>query len=239
MPKTIMPRAIAIEGRQAAAVNPKRARGGLPLLSMPLLLLSFLLSFGLSSCRPPAESNFALAAWRGEKLDGDPVIFSELDRAGAMEGLVLNFYSPICQPCIEELPALHRLYERARERNVPLYLAVEQDAEKHGIELPSETAEALGREQRQQERLLRVLLIERLQQDRRKYKINIPFLLMWKDFTIAPQQLVTATPETLFFKTTPLRLVYNFIGALSAAKSDEELDASSRLNFALQQLEKL
>ena len=62
----------------------------------------------LAGCARP-KTPFSLDEWTGRTLDGAEVRFSEVSEPA----LILNFYSPTCQPCIEELPALEILYKKA------------------------------------------------------------------------------------------------------------------------------
>jgi len=36
--------------------------------------------------------------------------------------VVINFFSTICIPCIEELPALHRIYEKYKDKGLKMFL---------------------------------------------------------------------------------------------------------------------
>ena len=78
-----------------------------------------------------------------------------------------------------------------------------------------------------------------IRKDIYSYSISIPFVITSETFRIGPQELVKATPETLFFRTKPLVLEYNFIGPLSYAKTKKELLKDSRFRFALERIEEI
>ncbi len=182
-------------------------------IAVALLLMSAVM------CSPEQRSNLGVEKWSGWTLDGQHVRLASLPGPA----LVVNFYSPICKPCIEELPALERFYEEARRMGVPMFLALEPDLEKNGIEGLQLTDPEKIREQ----------LVARMMQDISRYNIKIPVLIMDPPFQIDAGNLVTGTPETLLFRTSPLRLHYNFIGPLTSARNEEELKRSSRYQFAL------
>lgn len=185
-----------------------------------LLLAFWTLTF--AQCSPKPRSNLGVDRLSGWTLDGRQVHLASLQAPA----LVLNFYSPICKPCIEELPALHRFYEEAVRSGIPMYIALEPDLEKNGIEGVNTADEAE----------IRKHLFARMLEDVKQYDIKIPVMILDRPFAIEPGNLVTGTPETLLFRTAPLRLHYNFIGPLSTAKNDGELARSSRFRFALEKL---
>lgn len=186
-------------------------------IAVPAVLL---LTFAM--CGPKQRSNFGVDRLSGWTADGKHVQLASLQAPA----VVLNFYSPICKPCIEELPALERLYEEASHLGVPMYLTLEPDLEKNGVEGVQTTDKGQIREH----------LIARVMEDVKRYDIRIPVLVLDPPFAIEPGNLVTGTPETLLFRTAPFRLHYNFIGPISKASNDEELARSSRYRFAIEKL---
>ena len=188
-------------------------------------------------CRPKLSSNFGVREWVGYDLAYKQIRFDELKT----NGLVLNFYSPICLPCLAELPALEQVYERLQKKNIAMYIALSSQLSINGIEATNveKMSDMVDEEIDGEEKfkLRHKKIAERMKKDQRDYKILIPIIVMYDDFKIASNELVQATPETLLFKTKPLRLRYNFIGPLSTAKSQKALLEDSRFNFALSKLE--
>jgi thiol-disulfide isomerase/thioredoxin len=202
--------------------------------------LTLLMLAVVAGCRPDVRSNFDVAQWEGYPLElalnrqSAPVAASQARplRLAALEspGLVLNVYSPTCGPCIDELPALNLLYARARELGIPMFLVATARPGDHGLELDAGAPWA--------ERF--AAIATRLAQDIRKYDIQVPVLVMADGFQVAPSgSLVTGTPETLFFRQTPLVLEYNFIGPISAAESPGQIESESRYAFALRILSRI
>lgn len=183
------------------------------------LLILFVLGV---SCRPEVHSNFDVAKWSGKSLDNRPIQFSQIKSPG----LVLNFYSPTCPPCIAELPALHALHREAQKKNGQMYIVLEGRPEAHGLEPVPATSPELAFN----------AIRDRMQQDIQKFDIRIPVLILDPPFNISQSGLITGTPETLFFQTNPLVLKYNFLGPLSQGETEAELQADSRFQFALQKL---
>ncbi|MBW7857228.1 MAG: TlpA family protein disulfide reductase [Leptonema sp. (in: Bacteria)] len=183
---------------------------------------ALILVLGLVSCGPKPHSNLGVDSWGGYTIDGQQVKLNDLNSPA----VILNFYSPICQPCIEELPSLEKLYQDAKQKQVAMYLALEPDLEKNGID--NVETNDLNK--------IRSLLVERVMQDVKRYGIEIPILIMNKPFSIEANGIVTGTPETLFFRTNPLRLHYNFIGPISIATTQTDLEKSSRYHFAVSKL---
>ncbi len=197
-------------------------RGSHPL--HPLLgVLTTLLLF-LGGCSP--SSHLSVDQLSGRFLDGTPIRFAEVEAPR----FVVNFYSPTCAPCIEELPALHVLYEEAKKSGIPLYLAVEGWPETHDVPVP-ETAP--------REKIFQAIR-KRMERDIETYGIRIPVVIMDENFRITPGEggLITGTPETLLFHTQPLMLEYNFIGPLSTATTPAELRQDPRLRFAIKKVGK-
>ncbi len=179
----------------------------------------------LAACRPERASNLGVQAIAGRSLAGEPVRFAGLDAAG----VILNVYSPTCGPCLEELPALHALYQESRKLGVAMFLVVEDDPMRHGIDLDP----TASREERFQR------IGARLREDQARYNIEIPFVILDATFRVGPAELVTATPETLFFRMAPLQLEYNLVGPISAFSQPEEIALDSRYRFALSALRRI
>lgn len=179
----------------------------------------------LAGCRPERASNLGVATLAGQGLNGAPVQFAALEAGG----LILNVYSPTCGPCLEELPALHALYEESKQLGVAMFLIVEDDPVRHGIDLDPSAGRA--------ERFLRISA--RLREDQARYKIEIPFVILDENFRVGPTELVTATPETLFFRMAPLQLEYNLVGPISAFSQPEAIQMDSRYRFALSALRRI
>lgn len=211
---------------------------------------AFLVSIG---CSPAYRSNLGVESWSGTTLAGEKVRFSDLKA----KGVILNFYSPTCGPCIEELPAIEEYYEEAERRGIAMFVVVEADLEKNGLagnpaqgggkdgpsgsnvgkdgagSTPGTTTAAAD------EATVRQLLGERMKADIAKYHMKVPVVIMDRPFTIRPDGLVTGTPETMLFYTAPFRLAYNFIGPLSTAPTRQDLRRSSRFSFAMMKLNEI
>lgn len=187
-----------------------------------LLLITAILS--LAGCRPELEESREAKLFQGTEIA--PAEDTSFDlRSLNGRGVVVNIYSPTCVPCIDELPALHVLYEEAKKRNIRMYLALEGRANSHGIEksFDNKNSEINA-------------IAERMQQDIQKYGIEIPVVILDGSLRVHPKGLVTATPETLFFKLNPAILLYNFIGPVSSVRNPSPENAP-KLSFAIQQLD--
>ena len=189
------------------------------------LLALCLLTVSLAHCRPEPQSNLKVDTWQGRVISDGPQVnqnikFSELKTPR----LILNVYSPTCVPCIQEIPALEVLYKKTLEKKGRLYMIVEGRPEAFDLKVP----EGATQEQKFQ------IVVERIRADIKKYKIKIPVVVMGPEFEVSYERgPVTATPETLFFKTGPLTLEYNFIGAVSTIQKEEDLKLDSRFQFIL------
>ena len=185
-------------------------------------ITSVIILVSLLSCGPKPHSNLGVDDWSGTTIDGSQVQLKDIDT----NAVILNFYSPICLPCIEELPSLEKFYQEVKQKQAVMFLAVEHNLERNGIDNVNTNDIAK----------IQSLLIERVKQDVKRYGIQIPILIMNKPFLIEQNQIVTGTPETLFFRTQPLRLHYNFIGPISIATNSADLEKSSRYQFAISKL---
>ena len=173
--------------------------------------------------RRSARSNFGVDQWSGRLLDGSVIHFSQIDAPK----LVLNFYSPTCQPCIQEIPALEHFAAEAAKRKIPVYVALESSPSSHGLNLP---ADATPEDRFQAIR-------NRMMEDIQKYSMRLPVVVMDDNFRINPEYgTVTGTPETLIFSTKPLLLRYNFIGPIGTAQDAATIERQPRYQFALERL---
>ncbi len=141
---------------------------------------------------------------------------------------LINFYSPTCAPCVKELPALHLLYNELQKYHFELFLVVEPDLEKNLPEVPERYKHQAFDDNSMN------YLIEVLNTEVKKRNIQIPILIVNPPFKIDSDQIITGTPETLIFTTSPLRLHYNFIGPISTSDNLEEIKKDTRFLFLLQ-----
>lgn len=144
---------------------------------------------------------------------------------------LMNFYSPTCAPCIEELPTLHLIYNQIQRYNFDLFLVVEPDLEKNVPYVPIEFQNKNFDENSMQ------YLLSLLKEEKIKRNIQIPMYVVEPPFKIDRNQIVTGTPETLIFTTNPLRLHYNFIGPIATSKDLERIKNNTRYIFLVQMLE--
>ena len=223
------------------------------------LMLSF---FMLGSCLPKENSNLESKEWYGTSLQSNKPI--HLDKMNA-SAIILNFYSPFCPPCIKELPVLEKMYEQAKKLNIAMYLAVTQDQdiylqslakdkileiEKSSLSSSAKPAQAKQKISTKKKKINLTMLIAQLKKDQSLYNISIPMLIMNPNFRIGLGEIVSATPETLFFSTNPLVLKYNFIGPFPAIKQETQetkdefqknnkVSPHAKLQFAMKQLDKI
>ncbi|GIX42729.1 MAG: hypothetical protein KatS3mg129_2462 [Leptospiraceae bacterium] len=139
--------------------------------------------------------------------------------------LILNFYSPTCVPCVEELPALHLIYEEAKKLNYSMFLGVEPNLERNLPEIPEEYKNKPF-DEKSFELLKQTLLL-----DIQKRKIKIPLIIFEPPFRIDNNEIITGTPETLIFTTNPLILRYNFIGPIATNQDPEMIQENTRYKF--------
>ncbi len=202
--------------------NPVASRRGRFAFAL-FLILPVLLLF---ACRPEVRSNFGVQEWQGQPLVQESGAAGAAVRLADLEspGLVLNVYSPTCGPCIEELPALNLLYQRARDLGVAMYIVATANPADHGLDLSSDAPRA--------ERVQAIAA--RLQADVARYGIAAPMMVMSDNFRVSARDgLITGTPETMFFRRAPLVLEYNFLGPLSAGQTRAQIEGESRFQFAL------
>lgn len=188
------------------------------------VILGSIVSAFTASCRPVIHPNLGVEKWKGTTLDGKPVRFSEVKA----RGVVLNFYSPTCAPCIEELPAFEAFAAEAEKLGVAVFVVVEGQGLSSGVDPEkvkgSEFTEAVRR---------------RIDQDRVKYGIKPAIVILDPEFKITQRGPVTGTPETLFFRTNPFLLQYAFVGPISTEESPAALAKDTRYQFALGKLRTL
>ncbi|MGH7552840.1 MAG: peroxiredoxin family protein [Longimicrobiales bacterium] len=92
--------------------------------SAALLIGTFLVLGWISRGRfSPVDAGSAAPPYRAATLTGDTVMLS--DYAGKV--VLLNVWATWCKPCVQEMPALQRLYERLGSRGLEV-VAVSVDA---------------------------------------------------------------------------------------------------------------
>ncbi len=178
------------------------------------------------ACRPIPKSNLGVEKWFAYDFKKKKKVSLANIQA---QGLILNFYSPICKPCIQELPALGILHEKAQKKNVSLFLMLSPNLRDNGL---SDSPQKSFEEQRD-------LIIRTIQKDIINYAIHIPVLIMEPLFRFGREKMIQATPETLFFRMNPFRLDYSFIGPLTDERTKEGMLQNSRFLFALRKLYEL
>lgn len=178
------------------------------------------LSLFFIQCTASKQSNLNVHLFSGVDIEGKTVKLSEIRDA---RRIALNVYSPTCVPCYKEIPTLNYLYKEYSAGNhlkffmvVDPYLITESPASEKEETV---TAKASGI----------------MKEEAVKRKIDLPVLIMKKPFQVVSGQnstaLITGTPETLLFKTDPLILYYNFIGAISEKEKEEEITADAKVKF--------
>jgi thiol-disulfide isomerase/thioredoxin len=181
----------------------------------PAFCLLLILFFG--HCAPSRSSFFGELDWQAVDMDGNPVVISSLDK----ELIALNVYSPDCVPCWKEIPALNFLASEIKQKhaNRALYMVVDPYQIVPDLPRTVSWGEAFGKGK------------IRMEKEIKDRKINVPILFMKPPFEVKEDFLVTGTPETLLLETKPLRLYYNFIGAISEESNIEEIKKDSKVNF--------
>jgi thiol-disulfide isomerase/thioredoxin len=172
-----------------------------------------------AACEKPEKENFRIQLLKGRDLNGSVVDFTSVKESR----FVINFYSPVCVPCIEELPALQMLSDELSRKNIPVYIAVEGNPEVHEV-FP---------EQNDPESVYQAIR-KRIQEDAVRYNIKIPVVILDPAFKISPESgLITGTPETLIMDGSPMHIRYNFIGPVSRFHNASEVYADTRFQFAV------
>ncbi len=181
-------------------------------MSQKILFFLFLF-FG---CEVSQSSNLGIENFKGYLLNGNLVTLQSL----TYPRVVLNVYSPTCVPCYKEIPTLNLIHqELEKTRFGKLYIAID----------PYLILENVGNhnEETIYQEAAKIML-----EEVRKRNIQADVLIMKPPFQVTPRGgLITGTPETLLFKTNPLRLYYNFIGSISEKTNPEEIQNDSRYKF--------
>lgn len=188
----------------------------------------FIISFSLISCVQKNYDRY-FNGISARNLQGERFYLSQIPE----KVLILNFYSPICVPCIEELPALHLIYEESKKYDFMMFLGVEPNLEKNISQIP----DPYKNKDFNEESFL--YLANELKKEVQIRNIEIPFIILDPPFRIDTKEFITGTPETLIFTTNPLRLRYNFIGPIATSTSKKEILNNSRFQFFLQLLKTL
>ncbi len=179
---------------------------------LPLLVL-FIFSM---DCRTKRESNLNVQTFVGVDLTGKEVSLKD----EKTPRVAINVYSPTCIPCFKEIPSLNYLRnEMLHSKLGEFYMVVDPYSIIDGMDgKPFEDVypEAL----------------KVMKEEVKNRKIELPILIMKPPFKVTPGEgLITGTPETLLFKTTPLILYYNFIGSISEQESLEDLKNDLKVKF--------
>jgi hypothetical protein len=179
---------------------------------LPLLVL-FIFSM---DCRTKRESNLNVQTFVGVDLTGKEVSLKD----EKTPRVAINVYSPTCIPCFKEIPSLNYLRnEMLHSRLGEFYMVVDPYSIIDGMDgKPFEDVypEAM----------------KVMKEEVKNRKIELPILIMKPPFKVTPGEgLITGTPETLLFKTTPLILYYNFIGSISEQESLEDLKNDLKVKF--------
>lgn len=182
-------------------------------------LYYFLLLFFLS-CTAKTESNLHVDQFQGTNLSGETKFLKDINSPR----VVLNVYSPTCVPCFKEIPTLNYLYREMKSKSMgEFYMVVDPTLLVEDAKLSQEELEKKA--------------ISIMQMEVQKRNIELPILVMREPFRVDPQKgLVTGTPETLLFKTSPLRLYYNFLGSISEKTDPIEIEKDSRVKFFMRTL---
>ncbi|MFN3604986.1 MAG: TlpA family protein disulfide reductase [Leptonema sp. (in: bacteria)] len=146
---------------------------------------------------------------------------------------LMNFYSPTCPPCVEELPALHLVYSEMQKYSFELFIAIEPSLENNLPTVPEPYKNTPFNEESMQ------FLIDVMKNDVRKKNIQIPVYIVEPPFKIDHDQWITGRPETLLFTTNPLRLHYNFVGPIATSENLEAIKNHTKYKFLLQILNQL
>jgi thiol-disulfide isomerase/thioredoxin len=180
---------------------------------MKNLYFYLVLCFG---CGTYQESNLGVEKFTGVDLGGNFIELSKL----STPRIAINVYSPTCIPCYKEIPTLNHLYEEMEKTGQGKFFLVVDPI------TVVEDGEGLSSEDREKKS------IQIMQEEVKKRGIKPPVLVMKPEFRVTPGTgLITGTPETLIFRTGPLRLYYNFIGSISEKQTEEEILNDSKVKF--------
>lgn len=174
-------------------------------------------SLCLISCAPAKSSYFGEESWVGLTASGAEISFSQLEK----EEIALNVYSPDCVPCWKEIPALNLLHAEIESQfpSKALYMVVDP----YQI-VPDITDDRPFGE-------VYKLAKERMEIEVKNRKIQVQIVFMKRPFHVKEGGLITGTPETLLFVTKPMRLYYNFLGAISEQMSMDVIRKDPKFNF--------
>ncbi len=189
-----------------------------------LLLLKLIFFLGCVNSIKNYDDFFSKLSFRD--LEGNKWNLNNINKTV----IIINFYSPTCPPCIEELPALHMIYQEAKRLNYEMFLAIEPDLEKNLPVVPENYKNQPYNEE------IYLFLRNVIIQEIKRRNISIPVYIFEPPFRIDKDQIITGTPETLIFTTQPLRLRYNFIGPIATTENIEDLKWNTRYQFFIQML---
>jgi thiol-disulfide isomerase/thioredoxin len=165
-------------------------------------LFSAIFLFLLDACFAKSKSNFHIDTWEALDLTGKIIKISDINDTNR---IIFNVYSPTCVPCVEEIPTLNYLYKEVEKGKIgKFYIVVD----------PYNIVEEEGTLEQVVKKASEIM----------KTEIQPPF-------RVGKQELVTATPETLLLKTNPPILYYNFIGPISSAKTESEIEKDAKVLF--------
>jgi thiol-disulfide isomerase/thioredoxin len=189
-----------------------------PIRYFVLILILIFTSF----CKTEKESNLNVNQFSGRMLDGTDLRFSEIIN----HRIALNVYSHTCIPCFKEIPTLNFLRNEMKTKKLgEFYMVVEPYSlldEDESISFDEVYLKAKE-------------IMEKEIQDR---GIELPVVIMKPPFKIEPSTgLVTGTPESLLFKTSPLTLYYNFIGSISEETDSKLIQSNPKVQFFLRMVQ--
>ena len=202
----------------------KRKKKNKKKISVRLLYIgSILLVSFCFNCQKSSAIGHITSDWHGTTTEGKEIALQDLTG----NGFVVNFYSPICVPCVKEIPALELLYKQAEQQNTPMRILVFSEL------LDSMVATNVDSVSLRREK------IEILREDAQRRGILVPVILLAEEIKIA-ESSIEGTPETIYFQGVGERSpVYNFIGPITFQQEPTQIRQDARFQFALDQLKKL
>ncbi|PJZ43991.1 hypothetical protein EHQ30_02925 [Leptospira brenneri] len=176
-----------------------------------------IVSLCLISCAPAKSTYFGEENWVGLTASGAEISFSKLEK----EEIALNVYSPDCVPCWKEIPTLNLLHAEIESQfpSKALYMIVDPYQVVPDISDDRPFGEVYQ------------LAKERMAIEVKNRKIQVPIVFMKPPFRVKEGSLITGTPETMLFVTKPMRLYYNFLGAISEQVSVDLIRRDAKFNF--------
>ncbi|MDF3819556.1 hypothetical protein P3G55_06580 [Leptospira sp. 96542] len=174
------------------------------------------------SCAPDKTSYFGEPSWKGLLADGTEVNFGDLPQ----RYIALNVYSPDCVPCWKEIPALNLIHAEisAKHPNKAIYMVVDPAQ----ILVDAKPNLSFGETY--------ALAKDRMAKEVKERGIKLPIVFMKPPFSVTGG-LISGTPETLLLETKPLRLFYNFIGAITEETDQTKLPTDTKFQFFRHQFE--